>query len=107
MRDQSLVGFVKMWCDLIPFDQFRLKEGDRWDSTLDLYGGSLLLYQECVRDAFKDVLDQEAMLMPLLYRYDKFTAKEKTARHRTCSTLNLHSFFFYSLVHCGAQLAPP
>nr|GMD35683.1 hypothetical protein DCAR_007733 [Ipomoea batatas] len=28
-----------MWCDLILLDQFRLKEGDRWDSTLDLYGG--------------------------------------------------------------------
>nr|GMD32564.1 hypothetical protein LSAT_8X101220 [Ipomoea batatas] len=99
-----------MWCDLIPLDQFRLKEGDRWDSTLDLYGGRYLLYQECVQDAFKDVLDQEAMLMPLLYRYDslhlKSTTKEKTARHRTCSTLNLNSFFFYSLVHCGAQLAP-
>lgn len=36
--------------------------------TLDLYGGRFLSYQECVGEAFKDGLDREAMLMPLLYR---------------------------------------
>lgn len=45
--------------------QGRVIEGAQ---TLDLYGGRFLSYQECVGEAFKDGLDREAMLMPLLYR---------------------------------------
>nr|GFB04589.1 hypothetical protein LSAT_8X101220 [Tanacetum cinerariifolium] len=46
------------------------RESDRGDPDFRslLYGGRSLSYQECFGEAREDELDQEAMLLPLLYR---------------------------------------
>ncbi|KAK4422954.1 hypothetical protein Salat_1878000 [Sesamum alatum] len=62
------------------------KEGDRGDPYFRslLYGGSFLSYQECVGETMEDGLDREAMLMPLLYRWDShhFQSEAKETRAR-------------------------